>query len=562
MARETIQRLPISAQNEPTPRSADAQDLIRRAPMGYVWNQISSLWMFAASFLFTIVLTRMLSNTRYGDMASALTIYNTALYLAAFGLEDASTVFVPRILAERGRAAAGSIVRRTLITRVIGVAIICSGLVWGIPALANILTVLHLPLGKTLTGALRVPGLDALALPVAAYIAGTGIFNQLSAVFTAILRTRTTLVIGGLAQLGNLLVAYIVLHAGYDINAVLWAVAGVTWVGALVYLILLAPFWLPAPIVGGIPDFVPVLQMGSTAWVTNLVSGALLKQVAFSLLQAFTIGSAAIASFNLAFQLTHAAAFLLIAGLGGVGMAAMSAAYSGDNRRDLGFAWRAVSKVQILLAVPLLTFTFIYARQIAITLYTAKYTDVGPLMQLFLVFNILQRVCGGGSHQAALYVIGRQTLALWTQVGGLVLTVVVGIILIPMHGPLGGAAGALVAVGISQVLVEIIQLILAAFYLKRSYPIRFSGRVLLALIPATVLTWFFHPSAWIRLPSSFGPIHISVTFVELVVAVTVFAAILIAGLAVVKPVDREDVDVLAQFNPRLRPVLSLFATKE
>jgi O-antigen/teichoic acid export membrane protein len=541
--------------------SSEAKDLIRRAPMGYVWNQLGSLWLFGSSFLFTIVLTRGYAQENYGKLAVALTIYNTAIYIAAFGLEDASTVFVPRTLAEQGRDATAVLIRRTLLARLIGVGIIGLGLIWGLPLLADLLIALHLPIGRGLHNALEgTPGLDALRWPVAVYVIGTGLFNQLGAIFTALLRTRTTFVIGSLSQLANVIGAYIAIRAGASISIVLWVIAGISLMAALTYFVALAPFWAHASNTQSINSFWPVLRMGGTAWITNLISSALLKQVAVSLLQAFAISYAVVGYFNLAFQLTHAAAYLLIAGLGGVGLAAMSAAYAGQNHDSLSFAWQAISKVQILLAVPLLTFCFVYAPQLATALYGSGYERVGSLMQIFLVFNIIQRLCGGGVHQAALYVLNRQQLALLTQWIGLIITIVISCILIPTKGSFGGAAGALIGVGTGQVFVEISQLIMAWKFLKNWYPVRFGVRVLLALVPPTAVIWIWKPSSVIRLPHYLGPITIPISLSEVTVAITIFIIVLVGALAFSKPVERKDLTLLAGLNPRLGPILAPFTS--
>nr|MBA3825360.1 hypothetical protein [Ktedonobacterales bacterium] len=360
------------------PRSKEAEKLIRRAPMGYVWNQLGSLWLFGASFLFTLLATR-LGKTPYGVLAVVLTVYNTAVYLAAFGLEDASSVFVPRALAEGGRGAAAAVIRRLLVARTIFAAVVALGIIAVVPAVAHLAATLngtgHNPFLTNLAGADRVPGLNALALPVAAYVVGTGLMNQFTAILTSLLRTRLTFIVGGLSQVANLVAVVLVLRGGYGVPGLIWGVAASAWLAALAYGLLLLP-WLTqrkdAKTV--VPSFVPVLRLGGAAWLINLVNGALLKQVVISLFGAFLISYAAIAYFNLAFQLTHAAAYLLISGLGGVGLAAMSAAYSGQDRPALAFAWRAVSKVHILLSVPLLVFVFIHAGAIINFFYGSAYS--------------------------------------------------------------------------------------------------------------------------------------------------------------------------------------------
>lgn len=539
------------------PRSAEAADLIRRAPMGYVWNQLASLWLFLAGFIFTILATR-LGQVPYGILISALTIYNTAVYLGAFGLEDAAGVFVPRTLAENGRAATAAVIRRLLSTRFICLAVVCAGILVGVPALAHLAATINQPWTKDLAGSNRVPGLDALALPVAAYVFGTGVMNQISAIFTALLRTRLTFVINSLGQVMNLVAVFVALRLNLGVVGAIWGLAVSAWLAALLYVVVLTPWWA-APARGAhAPAFGPVLRLGLSAWLINIVNGALLKQVVLSLFQYFLVATAVIGYFNLAFQLTHAAAYLLIAGLGGVGLAAMSAAYAGNDRPALAFAWRAVSKVHILLSVPLLAFTFIHAQTIVLVLYGKTYAPAAILMQVFLIFNMFYLLAGGNAHQAALYVLGRQRLALLTQWMGLLVTGIIAYILIPQPGMYGGPDGALIAIGVGQVGTVVWQLILAWRLLHAKYPIRFSVRVVLALIPPVLLAVFVHPNTF--LPSHIGPVHVPPALTDLVVSVLIFAVVLIIGLAIVKPIEHLDVDLLAQTNPRLRPILSPFAS--
>ncbi len=541
------------------PRSAEAQDLIRRAPMGYVWNQLASLWLFLAGFLFTILATR-LGKDPYGVLAGALTIYNTAVYLAAFGLEDASSVFVPRALAEHGRSAAAAVIRRLAITRVICLTFVAAIILAGVPLLAHLAGMVHQPWAQGLAGANHVPGLDVLAAPVAAYVFGTGLMNQFSAIFTALLRTRLTFIVNSLGQVANLIAIFTALRLHAGVAGVLWGLAAAGWLTALAYIVLLMPWWSyrgdGQPVT--LPAFGPVLRLGWSAWLINIVNGALLKQVIISLFQFFLITTAVIGYFNLAFQLTHAAAYLLIAGLGGVGLAAMSAAYAGDDRPSLAVAWRAVSKVHILLSVPLLAFCFIYAPSIVYVLYGATYAPAAILMQVFLLFNIFYLLAGGNAHQAALYVLGRQRLALLTQWAGLALTAGMAYILIPRAGMFGGPDGALIAIGTGQAATVVAQLAIAWRLLHAKYPIRFSARVVLALIPPLLLAVFVHPRAW--LPHHLGPIQVPVTFSDLALSVILFTVVLVLGLAIAKPIEHLDVDLLAQTNPRLRPILMPFAS--
>jgi O-antigen/teichoic acid export membrane protein len=556
----------VPSETPDRPGTPEARALLRRAPIAYLWNQLGSLWLFLASFLLTTIAARTLGTERYGIFAVALTFFNTAVYAAAFGLEDAATVFVPRTFAQQSRAATGALLRRLLVARGLAALAVCATLYWAEPSLVAWLDRLSLPGGASLADAVRIPDFAALALPLVVYVAGSAMMNLLAALFTALLRTRLTLAVGGVAQLTNVAGVLLAGRLGWGVAGVIWALGVVTWLATVVYFVLLLPL-LRTPAASTPPTrpaervrFAPVLRLGGTAWLTNLISGALLKQVAVSLLQYFLIGVGTIGYFNLAFQLSHAAAFLLIAGLGGVGMAAMSAAFAAARHDGLTIAWRSVSKAQILLAVPVLAFFFLNADAIAVLLYGHDNAAVGPLMRIFLVFNIAQRLAGGGSHQAALYVLRRQGSAFAAQAAGLLLTLGLGVLLIPQGGEVGGAAGALIAVGAGQVAVELLQLALVWRVLRRGYPIQFGIRVSLAVVPALLLAALLPLDMLVRAPAHLGGLAIPASVFTLTFSAVAFTVLLLAGLALAKPIEQEDVALLAQVNARLKPFLAPFAS--
>src|SRR5262245_17763115 len=99
--------------------------------MAYRWNQLGALWLFAAAFLLALAETRTLGEVRYGVLTVALTVYNTATYAAAFGLEDAATIFVPRAFTRDGRGTTAMLIRRLLIARAICLLVICTVFYWG-----------------------------------------------------------------------------------------------------------------------------------------------------------------------------------------------------------------------------------------------------------------------------------------------------------------------------------------------------------------------------------------------------------------------------------------------
>ena len=79
-----------------------ARYLLKRTPSNYLLNQAYGLWVFVSLFILTLIMTRKISVTEYGVYAIAMAAFNTIAYIVAFGLEDATTTFLPRVLTEHG----------------------------------------------------------------------------------------------------------------------------------------------------------------------------------------------------------------------------------------------------------------------------------------------------------------------------------------------------------------------------------------------------------------------------------------------------------------------------
>src|ERR1700757_3328169 len=94
-----------------------AQHLLKRTPANYLLNQAFGLWIYFSLFFLTLIITRKVTVEEYGIFAVASAAFNTIAYIVAFGLEDATTTFVPRVLTEYGRASAAQLVRRLLSIR-------------------------------------------------------------------------------------------------------------------------------------------------------------------------------------------------------------------------------------------------------------------------------------------------------------------------------------------------------------------------------------------------------------------------------------------------------------
>ncbi|HEY7358081.1 MAG TPA: hypothetical protein VH590_16490, partial [Ktedonobacterales bacterium] len=443
-------------------------------------------------------------------------------------------------LSEGGPGKALAVALRLIGIRLAAVLVITVGVLWGLPALARLLAVLALPGAGALAQSLGDPTLLAHRAALVGYVFGMGLANLLAALLTALLRTRVIFIAGSLAQILTIGLAYLFvgpLHGGAD--SALTALSLPNMLLALVYLAALIYVLGTRPLEIGSKVTGPILQLGLAAWVADLASEPLIKLLAIAQLS-LVVSPAQIAFFGIAFEMGHAAAYLFVAGLGGIGLAVMSAAYAQRQPEHLAVAWRAITKLQVLLAVPLLVFCIPYASPITRLLYGQNYAYAGPLLALFLTLNALARLCGGGAHEAALYVLGRQRWVVVIRSASLVILIAADALLIPRFG----VAGALVAVGLAQLAAEIVELALARLWVARPFPLSFVLRVALALAPALAFALLWRPASLAGLLlAGFG-----------------YSLIFLVALRFARPLDTEDAALLQRVPGPLPLILSrLFA---
>jgi len=515
------------AESEMPLGEAGARYLLKRTPSSYLFNQAYGLWVFISFFILTLIMTRKVSVVEYGVYAIAATVFNTIAYIVAFGLEDATTTFVPRILAEHGKAAAALLVRRLLALRLAILITSVSIMLFTLPALAALIAAIPISGSASVAAGLRDPGLLGHIAPIAIWVLGNGIASLLIAVYASEMRMRIVFLFGSVVQVLLLVLSFITLQLGWGIDSVLWLLAICSLLHAAAFTLWQAPLLLTRGATYK-QSMKPVLRVGISAWLTNLVSGALLKQVSIILLAYFAVSVAQIAYFNLSFQLADAASLLLVSGFGGVAGSALAAAFIGMNYERISRAWQSLIKIETLLSAPVLLFCLFNAQAIVYLFYGPKYAPVGPLLAIFLFFNIIVRVLGTTIHQSTLYVTGKPRLVVLGQFVGLVVLIVIGIALIPRWGP----AGALVADGISKIIMGGLLLAFLWRDLPEKYPLGFTLRVLLALTIAALPGIIWHPSG--RL--------------SLVISGTMYLVLAIGLLLLIKPLNVKDLEMAGQTN--------------
>lgn len=539
--------------------SGMGRQLMRRAPTGYLWNQAGSIWLFVSLLLFEVVIRRSLSKSETNVFDLVSTIANLGFYLASLGLSSAGNVFIPRALAEGGPALALSLANRLIAIRLTVALLVGAAFVFGLPALVATAETAGWPQGTTIAHSFTVQAMLDHRLWIAGYLIFIGASTLLSNMLVALVYTRIVFIVGSLGQLLLLILAYALIRPlGAGVDGALAAQALPAVATAIVLFVALRRVLRDKPNSKGFHFLKPTLRLGIAAWLADLPNSSLVQPLAISQLAA--VAPTELLYFKSTYQMGDAGARFFTDGLGGISMATMSMSYEAGIA-PLATSWRTVSKLQVLLAVPLVVFSMPHAGAIMRILFGANYAQSGPLLAIFLALNGLTQLLGGSTHEWALYVLGRQqwvVLSRWATLGVLAVS---GALLVPRFA----ALGALLAVGIGRLVAQIFLLVLARIWVRRPYPVAFIAKLLLALVVPVVVTIFLQPvavasalvSAGSWLPKDYRPV--AELSVLLIINLAIFAILFLLGLRIIRPLDSDDVGLLKQVPRWLRTALLPFA---
>ena len=543
------------------PFSETGEELIRRTPMGYMWNQAGAIWLFLSLLIFEVVIRRSLPKGETNDFDLVSTIANLGYYIASLGLASAGTVFLPRALAEGGPSLALSLANRLAAIRLALGVIVGAAIVWGLPALAALVDGMGWPQGSAFVHSYAMQTVLNHRIVIAAYVLCVGISTLLSNLLIALVYTRIVFIVGSLGQLLLLALAYVFVHPlDQGVDGAIAAQVAPAAIIAVIFAFTIRHVLKAKPSSKGHRMLRPTLRLGVAAWLADLPNASLVQPVAIGQLSA--VAPTELLYFKSTYQMGDAGARFFTDGLGGISMATMSVSYEG-GLGPLAVSWRTVSKLQVLLAVPLIAFCIPHASSIMRILFGTKYEQTGLLLAVFLLLNGLTQLLGGATHEWALYVLGRQqwvVVSRWATLGILALT---GIWLVPQFG----ALGALLAVGIGRLVAQIFLLVLARVWVRRPYPMAFIVKLLLALVIPVVVTIFFQPISFVAslmaamnwIPTIAQPVIQQGLLLAL--NLIIFTIILLVCLWIIRPLDAEDAMLLNQVPRWLRRALLPFASR-
>ena len=498
-------------------------NLAKNASKAFLWNHglyvINSILLGLTTYL----LARYLEPAGYGIFAATMAFGSAIALLISFGFEGALNIHLPRLRDNKPKLRylfKQLLVRRLIIITVFFFFMMLMSItfknLWWLPrSLIKLNDYMYLAV---------ICGLISL---ISGLITRALITLFKVKYFVGIRVTYLTF---------NLMLYFFLLDNGYGIKGILWGTIATSLMAVILYV-----YTCRDLLIGTTKRFslIKIHKFGITVWTTTILSYFLGKELDIIIMTICGVSALHIGFYQIVFILISYARMIVTKGMTGVLQSAFSTAYHKGGVENLGKWWMMTMKFQILVVSPGVLFLILFAHQIFQSVLP-KYTDATLLLQIFGSFALIITVIGGGTHITALYAIGKEKIVLYTRILAGSANLFLDIILIYHFG----VVGAIIATGLSGILIGCLELFLIFNNLGTKYPIAFLLKCSICLVVAGSMTSILMGSG-ILILFFYGLSYISVYIVS-------------AWL--IKPLDKEDIVRLSAVNSRLSHILVPFST--
>lgn len=513
MGDEVLNAAPASAAAAPT------HGLARRTGVGMMWGQAGKSLEALLTLAIAVAAVRALNPNAFG-------LYSLLTYLAG-----SASVLIPLVMVEGG----GAVLRRFADGRE-RLSLVSALMVVRLALIGLVIAVL-LPGWDVFR---ELFGLDAISYRVfavgAVYWLAQDTLNSLAGFYSVELNLRRVAFWKPFGQLVTLaLIVYVaatedrwasgvgeVLAAvvvGYGI-----AIVGLAW-GLRTY---------GAPRVPSSEAVSSLLAITRDTWLIGVLGFALATQFDVLLIGALTSDPREVAFYVLAVGVVGRAHTLLVSGWSALMIPAASDALVHGGAGGLERAWRLFARLWLVAATAINAVLLGVAIPLVEALFGHEYGRAGTLLVLVCAFALVTSVFASPPSIAVLWALDRQPLILRVRIAAAVLNIALAVPLIERYA----ALGAVVATGVAGLATAVAEFALARKHARVRLELGFSTVVLAAGAIATVI----------------GLVLTAAGTPGLVAALLASPAVFVGALALMRPLDAEDLEVLTRISPRLARV--------
>jgi len=504
---------------------AEGPSLSRRVAAGAAWAQVSRIAEFGSSLALSLILIRALGSGRYGQYSFLVNAAGIGAALLSLGFPDTVMRFVSVLLARDEVPQIRFLMRRLFLARVLvyaaGVAVIF--------------------LLRPVADQLQLPLADRYWWAIALLLVSQGAIEFTTSYAYARLRPRDVAIARTLGQVVALAFFGAVVLLGLTDVATASITLALAYLSAAVMLVFRG---LGGVLVSGVAaptPLRPVAGLALGAWTAALFNIGLAGQIDVVLLGALRHDVVQIALYSVA-TLVFVKLGTLLSGWAGT---ATSSFADVQTRRGASASRRLLEvymRVQVVLALLVYPPIILTSRQITTTVFGPGYEAAGRLMEVYGIFWFVSSMLAAGIPLSLLLAIGMQRQASAIRAGTGLLNVVLDVALIP---PLG-ALGAILATGAANAVAHLGDFWVAARRLEAAYPWAFAARMVLAAAVGVLPGLFFADRG--LLPAT--------------LAALLYLVLFVGAIAVLRPLAREDVELVARLSPRAAELAGRIAAAE
>lgn len=442
--------------------------LAKRFAFGLAWNFIGKIIVGLCGAAMSVLIARNLGKTELGIYASIITIPATLRLFTSFGFETILNVKLPVLVAsENSREKIRFLVRKFFFYRL-----------WIILATVFIFYLLRGEIHRIY----KKIDIDEYFIVTFLYLTALMFFSYFTMIFRALMRIKFISLIEGFNQFFNLLLLIIFFGLGYGIYAVLHSFI----ISTIIVTIIL--FYFARDFIFGKCQKIAVTEfydIGMASALGGLLSFGLGAQADIVIMNYFNVPSEEIGFYFLCFSLVSMMG-LHLEGIGALSQSAFSESFAKDGKYGLALSWNMVTKVVVLLSMPIFVFAVFQADIIIQLLYGKQYLEAVIYFQTFALLACVSILSGSSFCMPVFYLINKKTLGLIIQIAGGLLNIVLDIALISKFGVLG----IVIATSFSHALIGVVQMFFVLHYTKAPFPFLFEAKILLICIIALFPVYF------------------------------------------------------------------------
>ena len=497
--------------------------LAQRFTSSLIWNSIGKAIFYCSGIATSIIIARGLGKVDLGIYATLITIPAMLRLFSSLGFETIFNLKLPVYsLAPNGRDKMRYLIQRLIGLRLFITIIILGSLYMCFPLIGKFL---------------KKPELIQYFLPLALYFVALTTLSLISMIFLALLRMKVASIVDGFNQmlyLGGILILVWFLRLGID--GVLYAFVISTITTICVYMVLGKEYvWGKTTSIEG--ERRELVEIGATALVSSMVTFGLGSQIDILLLNYFGVSNEDIGVYHLGYSLALMLG-LFSQGIGGISQSVFSEAYTRQDDAGLSISWTMVTKVFIIMALPIYMFALLHAYSIFKIFYGVEYVGTSGILQLFIIATALRIIIGSSFCMPAFYILQQKRKGVTVQIAGGMVNVILDVLLIPLYG----VWGAVWATSLSLVMTGIGQVVILSRKIEIVPPFMFAGKIMIACTIALLPTFFFE----------------IFNVYLLLAAGLVYGILFILTIAVLKPLDEQEKEMVKAVSPQFAAVVRYF----